>query len=178
MGLPSRDCWFTGLTTCKWWTAIPAGVLFGIGYCLAFSAARIFDFALYIGIGLGIAFLGIGIFKRLLGLIIAGCILFSIGLGIYMAWGRTNGVNAVASTGTMLVWFGLGWGMITVFSRAIIEKFIWWPLIPGGILAVVGCGLYIGGNPGNALSFIGNTGSIAIIIFGIYLLLMRRGIRY
>jgi hypothetical protein len=40
---------------------------------------------------------------------------------------------------------------------------------------MVGWGLYIGGNPGNALSFIGNTGSIGLIVFGIYLLLMRRG---
>jgi hypothetical protein len=77
----------------------------------------------------------------------------------------------------MLVIFALGWGLITVFSRFIINKFIWWPLIPGGVLAMVGWGLYIGGNPGNALSFIGNTGSIGLIIFGIYLLLWRTELR-
>ena len=50
----------------------------------------------------------------------------------------------------MLVWFSLGWILITVFLRLLMKKFIWWPLIPGGILAMVGSGLYIGGNPENA----------------------------
>jgi hypothetical protein len=77
----------------------------------------------------------------------------------------------------MLVVFGLGWLLITVLSRIITPGIVWWPLIPGGILAVVGWGLYIGGDPGNAISFISNTGSIALILFGIYLLLLRQGIR-
>jgi hypothetical protein len=76
----------------------------------------------------------------------------------------------------MLVWFALGWMLITVFSRVITTRFVWWPLIPGGILGVVGWGLYIGGNPSNALTFISNTGSIAMIIIGAYLLLLRQGI--
>jgi hypothetical protein len=45
------------------------------------------------------------------------------------------------------------------------------------VLAMVGWGLYIGGNPGSALSFIGNTGSLGLIIVGAYLLLLRRSIR-
>jgi hypothetical protein len=42
----------------------------------------------------------------------------------------------------------------------------------------VGTGLYIGGDPTRALGFIGNTGSIALMIFGLYLLLMRKGIHH
>ena len=76
----------------------------------------------------------------------------------------------------MLVILAIGWGLITVFSRVITDKFTWWPLIPAGILAMTGWGLYIGGNPDNALGFIGNTGSIVLIILGIYLLLLRHGI--
>jgi len=75
------------------------------------------------------------------------------------------------------VCFALGWGLIILFSRVTTQKFIWWPLIPGGLLAVVGWGLYIGGDPHNAVSFIGNTGSIGVIIFGLYLLLLRKGIQ-
>ena len=44
-------------------------------------------------------------------------------------------------------------------------------------MAVVGWGLYIGGNPDNASTFISNTGSVALIIIGLYLLLIRRGIQ-
>jgi len=78
----------------------------------------------------------------------------------------------------MLVIFAIGWGLIVLFARMLTEKFIWWPLIPGGVLAVVGWGLYIGGNPANAANFVANTGSIGLIIFGLYLLLMRRGIQH
>jgi hypothetical protein len=78
----------------------------------------------------------------------------------------------------MLVWFALGWGLVTIFARVQTFKFVWWPLIPGGILAMVGWGLYIGGNPQSAVGFIGNTGSIGLLIFGIYILLLRRGIHH
>lgn len=99
------------------------------------------------------------------------------GPGIYMAWGTKLAPNALAQTGLMLVCIAFGWIAITVLSRFGIEKLVWWPLIPGGILAMVGWGLYIGGNPQNAASFIGNTGSIGLIVIGLYLLLMRKGIK-
>jgi hypothetical protein len=78
----------------------------------------------------------------------------------------------------MLSWFAFGWALITACARMITHKYIWWPLIPGGILIMVGMGLYIGGDPRNALGFIGNTGSIALMIFGLYLLLMRKSIHH
>jgi hypothetical protein len=68
--------------------------------------------------------------------------------------------------------------LITIAARRVTHKAVWWPLIPGGILAVVGTGLYIGGDPTHAMGFIGNTGSIALMIFGLYLLLMRKGIHH
>ena len=103
--------------------------------------------------------------------------LAGIGPGVYFAWGGSSRSGGLAQTGIMLVWFALGWALITLLSRVTFQSFVWWPLIPGGVIGVVGWGLYIGGNPANALGFIGNTGSVLVIIFGIYLLLMRRGIR-
>jgi hypothetical protein len=99
-------------------------------------------------------------------------------LGVYFAWSTPEVGNSLVHTGIMLVWFALGWALITLSGRILVHKFIWWPLIPGGILAMVGCGLYIGGDPGNALNFISNTGSIGLMIFGLYLLLMRKGIHH
>jgi hypothetical protein len=160
-----------------WWPLIPFASIGCLGFTLAFTKAGFFDFVLYLLTGVGLTLLVLGIYKRWIGLIIPGCLLVSIGPGTAFAWGGTAGGNWLAQTGVMLVWYALGWGLITLFSRLVIVQFVWWPLIPGGILAVVGWGLYIGGNPGNAVSFIGNTGSIVMIIFGIYLLLMRRGIR-
>jgi hypothetical protein len=160
-----------------WWPLIPFVILGSLGYTLAFTRAGFFDFVLYLLTGLGLVLLAVGIYKRWIGLIIPGCLLVTIGPGTAVAWGMMSGGSWLAQTGVMLVWYALGWGLITLFLRIIIVQFVWWPLIPGGILAMVGWGLYIGGNPGNAVSFISNTGSIVMIIFGVYLLLMRRGIR-
>jgi hypothetical protein len=160
-----------------WWAVIPAASVASLAACFLFTSLRLVDFVLYIAIGLGISFLLWGIFSSLFGLIIPGCLLIGIGPGIYIAWGNLGQTNGLTQTGIMLVWFAVGWGLITIFSRLLNEKFIWWPLIPGGILAVVGCGLYIGGNPSGAATFISNTTAAGLIILGLYLLLLRRGIR-
>lgn len=170
---------FSGLFTEKfyWWALIPAGAVASLSVIFMFTALRLLDFVFYLLTGIGIILLGVGIYQRLFGLIIPGCLLSGIGPGIYIAWARNIEPNRIAQTGQMLVWFALGWGLITLFSRVVTTKFIWWPLIPGGVLATVGWGLYIGGNPQNAVSFISNSGSVGIIIFGLYLLLLRRGIQ-
>ena len=160
-----------------WWPLVPAGVVSSIGLCLILTPVRIFDFVVFIGLGSGLPLLVWGIFRHKLGLIIPGCIVTTTGTGIYMAWQNSGEPNSLAQTGVMLVWFAIGWGLITLFSRSLFPGFIWWPLIPVGVLAMVGWGLYIGGNPGNASSFISNTGSIALIIIGLYLILIRRGIQ-
>lgn len=161
-----------------WWPMIPAGILFFTGLCFLITPLRVVDFVLFVVGGVGVVLLLWGIFWRIFGLIIPGSLLITIGPGIYFAWGTDLAINALSKTGMMIAIFALGWGFIILFSRVITTKFIWWPLIPGGVMAVVGWGLYIGGDPGNAPSFIANTGSIGLIIFGLYLLLLRKGIHH
>ena len=158
-----------------WWAMIPGSIIAGAGLAMANTPLRIVDFALFILCGLGLSLLIWGMAARLFGLVIPGAILLGIGPGIYFGWRDLQDINALAQTGVMLVFFAFGWILITVLARRIYGKFIWWPLIPGGILAVAGWGLFIGGDPGNALGFIGNTGTIAILVFGLYLVLMRKG---
>lgn len=160
-----------------WWSMLVGGIIASLALCFAISDMRAVDFFGYLLAGTGIFLLLWGLFAHIFGLIIPGCILSGVGIGLYQAWGASADLNGLARTGIMLVIFALGWGMITVFSRPITEQFIWWPLIPGGVLAITGYGLYIGGAPNSALNFIGNTGSIGLILLGLYLLLMRRGIR-
>lgn len=162
----------------SWWGMIPSGSLFGLGYCLLFTPLRWVDFVLCMALGIGVPLLIWGLASRLIGLVIPGCLLITMGLGIFIAWQPPYSGNPVVQTGIMLVWFALGWVLITLSGRIIVHRFIWWPLIPGGILAMVGWGLYIGGDPDNALGFISNTGSIGLMIFGLYLLLMRKGIHH
>ena len=159
-----------------WWPLVPGGIITSVGACFLFSDLQLLDFVLYLVTGTGFVLLVWGVFWRLLGLIIPGSLLISIGPGIYLPWGTELGINVLTKTGMMLVIFAIGWVMIILFARVLSTRFMWWPLIPGGIQAVVGWGLYIGGDPGGAASFIANTGSIGLIIFGLYLLLMRKGI--
>lgn len=156
-----------------YWAIITAMVSGILGIWLWFTHIQPLDLVLYFPTAIGLVLLLCGLISRKIGLVIPGCILLTSGPGVYFAWGLTNEVNGLAQTGRMLVMFALGWGLITVFSKVISNRFVWWPLIPGGVLAMVGWGLYIGGDPNNALSFIGNTGSVGLIIFGIYLLLWR-----
>ncbi|MEA4909899.1 MAG: hypothetical protein GYA17_10040 [Chloroflexi bacterium] len=164
--------------TPAWWAMIPGSLLSTTGFTLMQEPIHPLAFVLYVGGGLGLALLAWGLASKLFGLIIPGCLLIGIGPGIYGAWAAPSEPNGLVQTGVMLVSFALGWGLITLFSRRVTHNFVWWPLIPGGILSMVGWGLYIGGNPGNAVYFIGNTGSVGLILFGIYLLLLRKGIHH
>jgi hypothetical protein len=160
-----------------WWAFLIACILAGVAYPFLLNTITVFVFFTSICLTTGFAFLAWGFFSRLFGLLIPGSLLVSLGLGFYLGFISNMENNELVQVGILLTCFGLGWALITLTSRMIIPKFIWWPLIPGGILAVVGWGLTIGGNRGSALTLIGNTGSIALIIMGLYLILLRRGIR-
>lgn len=156
------------------WLLFPFFIFTSIGLPFLLQEINLLDFFLFIGVDIGISLLIAGIHWKLLGLIIPGALLVGIAPGLYFAWENTNANNPLEQIGIMLVGFAFGWGLITVTSRTLTKKIVWWPLIPGGILAVVGWGLYTAGNPESAIGFIGNTGSVGLIIFGIYILLMRR----
>jgi hypothetical protein len=160
------------------WALIPAGVLLGLGGCLAFSPHRWVDYVVCLTLGVGVPLLLWGLIDKLIGLVIPGCLLLGIGPGVFMAWRQPTLGNGLTQTGVMLVWFAFGWILITFMLRWILQKYIWWPLIPGGIIIMVGMGLYIGGDPTHAVGFISNTGSVGLIILGLYLLLMRKGIHH
>jgi hypothetical protein len=160
-----------------WWALVPGSLIVPAGLVMLITPIQVFDFVFFIPLGLGLGLLAWGLAARLFGLIIPGSLLIGIAPGIYGAWGIPLESNSLAQIGIMLVSFALGWGLITLFSRRVTHRFVWWPLIPGAVLAISGWGLYIGGNPGNAVSFISNTGSIGLVLFGLYLLLMKRGIQ-
>jgi hypothetical protein len=159
------------------WTYISAGVLAAMSLLLWLIPWTLVDLSIFLPTSIGLILLICVLLYRKFGLIIPGCLVITISPGVFFAWGLPIETNNLAKAGTMLVTFALGWGLITVFSRVITEQFIWWPLIPGGVLAMVGWGLYLAGNPNQALSFIGNTGSVGLIIFGVYLLLWRNSLR-
>ncbi len=158
-----------------WWALVPAALIGSTAIIMMVGSGWPYEFVFVVS-ALGLSLLAWGVARRLFGLIIPGCILLSIGPAIYFAWGTGQVTNPLVQTGIMLVWLAFGFILISLFSRVLHQVFIWWPFIPGGVLAMVGWGLYLGGDPDRAVGFIGNTGSIGLILFAIYLLLLRRGI--
>jgi len=160
-----------------WWAFLVACILAGVAYPFITDRLNVFVFIAAIAFMTGLGFLAWGYFERLLGLLIPGSLLAGLGPGFYLGFVMNAASNELVKIGFMITCLGLGWVMITLSYRMINSIFLWWPLIPGGILTMVGWGLTIGGNQRIAMSLIGNTGSISLIIFGLYLILMRRGIR-
>jgi hypothetical protein len=161
----------------SWWEIIPAGVCLALAGSFLNSDAGLLDFVFYIGIGLGISLLLWGIGAKLFGLIIAGSIVLTVAPAISFPWKSIGVTNLISQTGVMLVWFGLGWALITSSSRVIRDKFIWWPLIPGGILEMVGIGLFLGGNPNFTTGFLNNTTIMSLLLFGSYIFFLRMNFR-
>ncbi len=166
---------FTRFKRVFWWSLFPAAG-FGAGaVILLFTSLQWGDFVFWIGLFVGIAFLLSGGYLRLLGFVIPGCLLYSLGLGTHFGFDMSLSMAVVSRVGILLVWFAAGWGAISLLSRLWCNRLIWWPLIPAGVIGIVGLGLYIGGDPNHAAFFIGNTSVVLFIALGLYLILIRRG---
>jgi len=161
----------------SWWPLFVSAISLALSYIFISNRKALLDFIFFLALAVGIVLLAWGLERRKLALIIPGVIISTVGAGVYFGWSNPESPGGLQKTGVMLVWFAFGWVLITVFSRIIDKSFIWWPLIPGGILLMVGSGLYIGGNPENALGFLGNTGSIGLILIGIYLIFLKFGMK-
>lgn len=160
----------------QWWALIPGSIFLAIGAAFSAEPINYLLLACLVITFLGLAFIIWGWALRLFGLLIPGCLLITIGTGVWLAWGNFLPEGSLKSVAIMLGCFAFGWFLIFLVSKRVTPKVAWWALIPGGILAVTSWGLYIGADPANALSFIGNTGSVAVFAFGLYLILMRHGI--
>jgi len=160
-----------------WWMLIPAFSLISLIYGVSPDQFNWLDLIFYSGLAIGMGLLIWGIGRKLFGLIIAGSIVLSMGTGIGFSWTRLMIDSPVAQTGIMLIWFGLGWVLITISSRVIWDHFIWWPLIPGGVQVMVGAGTYIAGYLTQAEKGITNPIFISSFLFGIYIFIYRVGFR-
>ncbi len=162
-----------------WWALLISTIGFALAFVFTSNRLSLLDFILFLSLATGIVLLAWGVTGKRISLITPGVIILTVGAGVYFGWSENpDSPGGLQKTGIMLVWFAFGWVLITVISRVVDKRFIWWPLIPGGILMMVGSGLYIGGNPENALGFIGNTGSIGLILIGVYLIFLKIGMKH
>ncbi|WP_299028951.1 hypothetical protein [uncultured Thermanaerothrix sp.] len=159
------------------WALIPIVPGAAAAYVLLNTPTRLSDYVFLALIAMGTVFTAIGIRKHLIGWLIPGGLLLGLGPGFSALIQRLSSTQIAAAIGLFLLWFALGWMLITLTSRVIMHRIIWWPLIPAGVLGVAGLALYIADNPAATPTLLSNTGSITMIVFGLYLLLMRYGVR-
>jgi hypothetical protein len=120
---------------------------------------------------LAAAFLAAGILTRHAGFIIPGGILGGIGLGTILIEGPFSHIQEDSQGGIFLLSFAAGWALITILTAILTNETHWWPLIPGGIMAVIGGSIMIGGLFNDALVLLGKIWPVFLIVGGVYILL-------
>lgn len=125
----------------------------------------------------GLAFLTWGLLARKTGLIIPSGILSGIATGIYLIEGPLSHLDGPADGAVFLLALAAGFFLVTLFGFYTERgQFVWWPLIPGGILSVIG-GMLLSGESGlKALEVINLGWPVILIAIGGYLLLRRKDI--
>lgn len=115
---------------------------------------------------IGLGFLGIFGYTRRYGYAIPGGIMTGLGTGIVASqvvrWTTTEGEGGA-------VVLGLGLGFLAILALQTFASDVrnaWWPIVPGGILSVVGGALLVGGQAVELLDYWG----AAIIVIGLVVL--------
>ena len=124
--------------------------------------------------GLALIFLIWGLVAREIGLLIPGGILAGIAAGIYLMTGPYAGQIEDNQAGVFLLAFSAGWALISLLSLISKQGFQWWPLIPGGIIGLVGLAVMRGGAAMQLLEILGYAWPLILVAVGVYILLKRR----
>ena len=123
---------------------------------------------------LGLIFLVWGAITREGGLLIPGGILSGIGAGVYLMQGPFAHLGGTGEPGVFLLAFAGGWALITLLSAVFTDNTMTWPLIPGGILALIGIALLIGGAALTVLEIAGQYWPVILILIGLYVIIKRK----
>jgi len=131
------------------------------------------DIGSYLVLLIGAGLLVWGAISRRSGLIIPGGVLSGIGLGILVTEGPWA-LPAANPNGLFLICFALGWFLITLMTGLFTDCTLRWPVIPGGIMAIVGAAALWRGDPRFWQDYLGWMVSILLILLGVYWI-VRRG---
>lgn len=124
---------------------------------------------------LGTCFLAWGLITRKTGLLIPGGILLGLGVGAVLIEGPFAEVADPARGGIFLLAFASGWVLISLLTFYTEQgTFVWWPLIPGGVLGLVGAALLAGGAAFRLLELLGQGWPVVLIALGLYMILRRK----
>lgn len=161
---------------------IAGAVLITIGVFNLLANVLEAEWSLWLVLAIGVTFLIAGIVGKSRGLLIPGGIVSGVGAGIVAIEKLGASLVEPGEGGLFLLVFSLGWLLISVMSLFIPEEdgsrdFMWWPLIPGGIMAAIGGLLFAGSTGLTVLTWIGQGWPVILIGIGLYLLLRRKELK-
>ena len=140
-----------------------------------FLLSQYVDFDGYLVLpALGIGFIAWSILGRNKGLMIPGGIMSGIALGSILAESAlATRLEGDAAGGLFMLGFAAGWVAITVLTLLFFGDFQWWPLIPGGIMALIGIGIFTDGVLLELLGQIGRFWPVILIAIGLSIIWKR-----
>lgn len=114
---------------------------------------------------IGVGFLAAFAFTRTYGYLVPGGIMTGLGVGIAASEGLA--LSDEQTGGAVVLGLSLGFLAVWVIGLLVrVERHHWWPIIPGGILGVIGGALLIGGQAVNLLDYWG----VVIVAIGLIVL--------
>ncbi len=122
---------------------------------------------------LAIIFLAWGLITRTFGLIIPGGILAGISAGVFLMDMTALETQGESEAAIFMLAFAGGWVLITLLSIFTTDHLQWWPLIPGGIMAIIGALLLAGDAGLKVLELSEYLWPIALIVVGLAIILRR-----
>jgi hypothetical protein len=130
-------------------------------------------------LAIGLVFVAWGTLVRQPGFMIPGGILSGIGVGVLLSQYVLAGASGEVQGGVITLCMGLGFLLIMPLQQYLtkVDRFYWWPAIPGGILSFVGLSLLLGSVGLTALNWLGRLWPIALIIAGVVILYRAMGIK-
>ena len=115
-------------------------ILIGTGSLITYWLNMAWVPVLWVGLGLLIW----GAASHNAGWIIPGGIITGTGLAIVAQTGPWNStLSDQARTGLFLICFSLGWFLITLLSGLVTSRTLWWPIVPGLVMAITGIAFWV-----------------------------------
>jgi hypothetical protein len=141
-------------------------IVVGIGGLLTQMLEPTPDVGGWIVMLIGVGLMGAFAYTHQYGYLIPGAIMTGLGAGIVISETVTLATDE-ATGGVVVLGLGIGFLAIWVIGEIVhVAQHHWWPLIPGGILAVVGGALLIGDQAIQLLDYWG----VAVIAVGLFVL--------
>lgn len=117
---------------------LAGAIIFAVALVLLADRYTTFEVGRSVPLLLGLGFLTWSLLGREWGMLIPGGVLTGIGVGIMAQ--RVINAGAAMDQALFFWCFAGGWALIWLLSRAFFRRNVWWPLIPGAAMLVLGFG--------------------------------------